>query len=72
MESQAHRDIAKLVRRQRADARLTQRELARRCGMNATTIARLESDTWTGCTLSTLMAVAEGLGLKLAIDMVAE
>lgn len=66
---QAEYDIVSAMIDARAESRLTQRELAERCGMKQSAIARLESGG-ANPTLKTLEQVAAGLGKRLRISFV--
>lgn len=53
----------------RAEANLSQRELAERCGMKQSAISRLEAGG-SNPTLKTLTQLAKGMGKKLKISFV--
>lgn len=62
-------DIIKAIVRARAEKDMTQKELADKCGMKQSAIARLESGNGNP-TLKTLKQVAEGLGKHVRISFV--
>lgn len=66
---QPYYDVVDAIIAARAAEDLTQRELARRCGMKQSAFARLESGN-ANPTIETLQRVAEGLGKKLRISFV--
>ena len=61
--------IAKIIIR-RQELKLNQRELAERCGVPQSTIARMESGAVTP-KLETLVKVCRELGLKLTVERIA-
>jgi transcriptional regulator with XRE-family HTH domain len=63
------RAVALQVIRYRSEHGLSQRELARRLGMEQSQVARLESGN-TSPTLDTLVRVVPVLGIELTIDIV--
>ena len=62
-------DIIDALITARAEGNLTQRELAERCGMRQSALARIESGT-ANPTLKTLKQLAEGMGKELRISFV--
>ena len=62
-------DIVEAIIRARAEADLSQQQLAERCGMRQSAIGRLESGN-ANPTLKTLKQVAKGLGKQLRISFV--
>jgi ribosome-binding protein aMBF1 (putative translation factor) len=60
-------DLALLVREMRADAGLTQAEIARRVGTTQSVIARLEDAEYTGHSLSMLERIASACGVALKL-----
>jgi transcriptional regulator with XRE-family HTH domain len=46
---------------------MTQQELAERSGMYQTSISRMESDTYRGHSMPTLLKLAEALGMELEV-----
>jgi predicted transcriptional regulator len=61
--------IAEMIIR-RKELRLNQRELAERCGVPQSTIARMESGAVTP-KLETLLKVCREMGLKLTVERIA-
>lgn len=62
-------DIIGAIVEVRAECDLTQKELAERCGMKQSALARIESGN-ANPTLKTLKQLAEGLGKQLRISFV--
>ncbi len=70
-ELQAARESAELARtlfQMRMDAKLTQRELAKRVGTSASVISRIENDDYEGHSLSMLRRVAAALGKRVHVS----
>jgi ribosome-binding protein aMBF1 (putative translation factor) len=65
-KSKAEREVKRLIVDARCAQNMTQAELAQRTGIKQPNISRIENGT-TSPTLSTLEALAEGLGKKLEI-----
>ncbi len=60
-------DLALLVREMRADADLTQTELAKKVGTTQSVIARLEDAEYTGHSLTMLERIAAACGVALKL-----
>ncbi len=69
-EARAGAEAAELVREMRAEAGLTQRELARLVGTGASVICRLENDEYRGAGMAMLRRVAWAVGKRVKIRVV--
>lgn len=63
--------VARLIHEARTQAGLTQRELAARVGTTQSAIARLEDADYDGHSLSMLRRIAEALGRRVEVRLVA-
>lgn len=61
------REIANEIVRVRTEAKLTQRQLAEKIGTSYSTICRIESLEYGRVTFSTLVRIAQALGLELEV-----
>lgn len=68
-EEASKQHVARLIYSARADACLTQTELARRVGTSQSVIARLEDADYGGHSLSMLRRIADALGLTVVISL---
>jgi DNA-binding XRE family transcriptional regulator len=64
-------DVARAIYDMRAQAGLTQRQLAKKVGTTASAICRLEDADYEGHSLAMLRRVAEALGKRIEIRFVA-
>ncbi len=69
-EAQAGAEVAELVREMRAEAGLTQRQLAKLVGTGASVICRLENDEYRGAGMAMLRRVAWAVGKRIEIRIV--
>jgi len=69
-EELANAEVARRIYDLRAEAGLTQRELAERVGTTASVISRLEDADYDGHSLAMLKRVASALGKRLEIRFV--
>jgi len=72
MASATSFEAAKLIRRLRREAGLTQAELAARVGTTQSVISRLESDDYEGHSLSMLYRVAAAVNRRIAVQAVGD
>lgn len=68
-EQEAEREVMTSIVEARLAAGLSQKELAQRCGMNASNLCRLENGNGNP-SVATLLKVAHGLGKRLRISFV--
>jgi len=70
-ESQAEYQVMRALVASRLESGMTQKELAEKSGIRQSNISRIENGTCSP-TISTLQALAKGMGRKLNIDFVQE
>ena len=63
-------EIAELIYQTRADAGLSQRELAERVGTTASTICRLEAADYEGHSMAMLRRIAGALGRRVEVRFI--
>lgn len=71
-EEKLNLDVAILIRKVREQAKLTQKQLAAKIGTTQSVISRLEDADYEGHSLSILQRIADAVGMKLKIAMMAE
>lgn len=67
MTSTTSFEVSRLIRRLRAEAGLTQSELAQRVGTTQSVISRLEDDNYQGHSLSMLYRISAALNRKITV-----
>ena len=68
--AEADIDIAQAIHDMRTQAKLTQRQLAKKVGTTASVISRLEDADYEGHSLAMLRRIAEALGKRVEIRFV--